>query len=91
MMLVAGCAVVFNIILGLVLHGVCGIPHGHSHGSAKHKHAHGGHNSHEHLSSLQSDSESENDEFEDSLSKKQVQTVSSQHVTRHYPPIAHLV
>jgi len=34
MMIVAGCAVVFNIILGLLLHGVPG--HGHSHGGHSH-------------------------------------------------------
>lgn len=31
MIIVAGLAVVFNILLGLVLHGVCQIPHSHSH------------------------------------------------------------
>ena len=32
MMIVAGCAVVFNIVLALVLHGPCNISHSHSHG-----------------------------------------------------------
>merc|ERR1739848_722815 len=32
-MIVAALAVVFNVILGLVLHGVCHIPHSHSHHS----------------------------------------------------------
>jgi Co/Zn/Cd efflux system component len=42
MMIVAGCAVAFNILLGFVLHGV---PHGHSHGGGGgggHGHSHGG-------------------------------------------------
>ena len=33
MVVVASCAVVFNILLGLILHGVCGLGHGHSHGA----------------------------------------------------------
>ena len=33
MMIVAALAVVFNVILGLLLHGVCQIPHSHSHHS----------------------------------------------------------
>lgn len=77
MMLVAGCAVLFNIILGLVLHGVCRIPHGHSHGSGKHNHIHSGNNNHEHFSNFQSDSESDDDEFEDSLNKRDIENVSS--------------
>ena len=74
-MIVAGCAVVFNIILGLVLHGLCNIPHSHSHGhghSHSHKHLEKGR---EHLTSsskLHSDSETDSDDFEDSLREKQV-------------------
>ena len=37
MMVVAGCAVVFNIVLGVLLHGV---PHGHTHGGGGHGHSH---------------------------------------------------
>lgn len=37
MMVVAGCAVVFNIVLGVLLHGV---PHGHTHGGGSHGHSH---------------------------------------------------
>jgi zinc transporter 2 len=37
MMIVAGCAVVFNIILGLLLHGA---GHVHSHGGGSHSHKH---------------------------------------------------
>ena len=33
MMIVAALAVAFNVILGLLLHGVCQIPHSHSHHS----------------------------------------------------------
>ena len=40
MVVVASCAVVFNILLGLILHGVCGLGHGHSHGGG-HGHGHG--------------------------------------------------
>ena len=40
MVVVASCAVVFNILLGLILHGVCGLGHGHSHGGG-HGHSHG--------------------------------------------------
>ena len=40
MMGVAGAAVVFNIILGLCLHGVCQLPHGHSHGGGGGHHGH---------------------------------------------------
>ena len=38
MMVVAGCAVVFNIVLGVLLHGA---PHAHSHGGGGHSHAKG--------------------------------------------------
>ena len=73
MMLVAGCAVVFNITLGLVLHGLCKIPHSHSHGHGhSHNHLEKGR---EHLTSsskLHSDSETDSDDFEDSLRGKQV-------------------
>ena len=42
MVVVASCAVVFNILLGLILHGVCGLGHGHSHGGGHgHGHSHG--------------------------------------------------
>ena len=44
MVIVASCAVAFNILLGLILHGVCGLGHhhGHSHGGVKHHgHEHG--------------------------------------------------
>ena len=37
MMIVAGCAVVFNVVLGLLLHG---LPHGHSHGGGGSSHSH---------------------------------------------------
>ena len=47
MMIVAALAVVFNIVLGLLLHGVCKMPHSHSH---SHSHAH-----------LQDESESDSD------------------------------
>ena len=33
MMIVAALAVAFNVVLGLLLHGVCQIPHSHSHHS----------------------------------------------------------
>ena len=68
MMIVAGCAVLFNIVLGLVLHGICKIPHSHSHGGHGHNHQHLS-KAHEHLTSsskLHSDSESDNDDSEDS-------------------------
>ena len=38
MMAVAGCAVVFNIVIGIVLHG---LPHGHTHGGMSHASSHG--------------------------------------------------
>jgi len=41
MLVVASAAVAFNILLGLTLHGVCGLGHGHSHGGG-HGHSHGG-------------------------------------------------
>ena len=76
MMIVAGCAVVFNIILGLVLHGFCKIPHSHSHGGHGHSHIHNLENGHEHLTSnskLHSDSDSDSDDFEGPpTSEKQV-------------------
>lgn len=79
MMLVAGCAVVFNITLGLVLHGLCKIPHSHSHGHVhSHNHLEKGR---EHLTSsskLHSDSETDNDDFEDSLREKQA--TEGQHI-----------
>ena len=63
-MIVAGCAVVFNVILGVVLHGVCKIPHshGHSHHGHSHdrkKHPQGHTKSHNRL--LSSDGESDED------------------------------
>ena len=64
MMIVAGCAVLFNLILGVVLHGICKIPHshghshhGHSHDRKKHSHRHT--KTHNHL--LSSGSESDDD------------------------------
>ena len=45
MVIVASCAVAFNILLGVILHGACGLGHhhGHSHGggAVKHQHSHG--------------------------------------------------
>jgi len=35
MLVVASAAVAFNILLGLTLHGVCGLGHGHSHGNGR--------------------------------------------------------
>jgi len=43
MLVVACAAVVFNVVLGLTLHGVCKLPHAHSHGG----HGHAGHGHHE--------------------------------------------
>jgi len=40
MVIVASCAVVFNIMLGFTLHGVCKVPHSHSHGMGGHEHSH---------------------------------------------------
>ena len=74
MMIVAGCAVLFNIVLGLVLHGICRVPHSHGHG---HNHQHRG-KANKHLTSrskLQSDSESDNDDLEESGGRKQVRMV----------------
>ena len=49
MVIVASCAVAFNILLGVILHGACGLGHhhGHSHGggAGKHQHSHEGGNS----------------------------------------------
>lgn len=50
MMAVAGSAVVFNIILGVILHGICKVPHSHSHGGgggSNHGHSHHDHGEHE--------------------------------------------
>lgn len=80
MMIVAGCAVLFNIILGFVLHGVCKLPHSHGH---SHNHAHNSRGSHESSTEhtqlslrnddLQSDSENDdNDEFEDCRNEKKL-------------------
>jgi len=42
MLVVATAAVVFNVLLGFTLHGVCNVPHAHSHGgSGGHHHSHG--------------------------------------------------
>lgn len=38
MLVVASAAVAFNILLGLTLHGVCGLGHGHGHGGHGHSH-----------------------------------------------------
>ena len=80
MMFVAACAVVFNIILGLVLHGICKIPHSHGHGGHHgHSHKHRS-KSHEHLTSaksgLHSDSESDIDDLEKSNHEKHVRDIS---------------
>ena len=80
MMFVAACAVVFNIILGLVLHGICKIPHSHGHGG-HHGHSHKHHSkSQEHLTStksgLHSDSESDIDDLEKSNHEKHVRDIS---------------
>ena len=80
MMFVASCAVAFNIILGLVLHGICKIPHSHGHGG-HHGHSHKHHSkSHEHLTSttsgLHSDSESDIDDLEKSNREKHVRDIS---------------
>ena len=78
MMIVAGCAVLFNIILGLVLHGICKVPHSHSHGGHSH-HSHNKHlkRGHEHLTShskLHSESDSDVDyDVEESQDCKKVQ------------------
>jgi len=40
MIMVASAAVIFNVLLGITLHGVCKIPHAHSHGG-HHGHSHG--------------------------------------------------
>jgi len=42
MLVVASAAVVFNVVLGFTLHGVCKLPHAHSHGGldAQHGHSH---------------------------------------------------
>lgn len=43
MMIVAALAVVFNVVLGLLLHGVCQVPHSHSHSNHSHfSNHHGG-------------------------------------------------
>jgi len=44
MLAVASAAVVFNLLLGYTLHGVCNLPHAHSHGG----HAHDGDHGHSH-------------------------------------------
>ena len=80
MMFVAACAVAFNIILGLVLHGICKIPHSHGHGG-HHGHSHKHHSkSQEHLTStksgLHSDSESDIDDLEKSNNEKRVREIS---------------
>ena len=52
MLVVATAAVAFNILLGLTLHGVCGLGHGHSHaGGVGHGHSHGegGESTHRHI------------------------------------------
>ena len=75
MMIVAGCAVVFNIILGLVLHGFCKIRHSHSHGGHGHSPKHNIERGHDHLTSsskLHSDSDSDSDDFEGPNCEKQV-------------------
>lgn len=50
MVIVASCAVAFNILLGVILHGACGLGHhhGHSHGggAVKHQHSHGANEQH---------------------------------------------
>ena len=74
MMIVAGCAVAFNIVLGLVLHGLCNIPHSHGHGGHGHSHKHSS-KGHEHLpgsSNLNSDTESDSDDLETEGGEKQV-------------------
>ncbi len=53
MVIVAGCAVGFNILLGLLLHGCCQVPHSHSHGG------------HSHLRSRRSSISSDDDESDD--------------------------
>ena len=80
MMFVAACAVAFNIILGLVLHGICKIPHSHGHGG-HHGHSHKHHSkSHEHLTSttsgLHSDSESDIDDLEKLNREKHVRVIT---------------
>jgi len=40
MVVVASCAVAFNILLGFTLHGMCQLPHAHSHGGGGHNHGH---------------------------------------------------
>jgi len=42
MLVVATAAVIFNVLLGFTLHGVCNVPHAHSHGGGGgHHHSHG--------------------------------------------------
>ena len=53
MTIVAGLAVGFNVVLGLLLHGVCRIPHSHSHGGG-----------HAHLEHHSDDDEESDDELE---------------------------
>lgn len=55
MMIVAALAVVFNVVLGLLLHGVCHIPHSHSH-------------SHSHLTNHHTDEDSEDEALMGSIS-----------------------
>jgi len=76
MMIVAACAVAFNIVLGLVLHGICKVPHSHSHGG---HHSHNKHlkRGHKHLTSRsklhsESDSDIDDDVEESKEYKKQV-------------------
>jgi len=52
MLVVATAAVIFNVLLGFTLHGVCKMPHAHSHGGGGgHGHGHNGGHGHGHLDS----------------------------------------
>jgi zinc transporter 2 len=63
MMIVASCAVLFNIILGLLLHGVPH-SHGHSHGGGG---GSGGHHGHSHIAD---ESEAADDDVDSTTTKK---------------------
>jgi len=49
MLVVASAAVAFNILLGLTLHGVCGLGHGHGHSHGGHNHSHSDSSSKKHI------------------------------------------
>ena len=76
MIITAACAVAFNIVLGLVLHGICKVPHSHSHGG-HHSHSKHPKKGHEHLTShsklhSETDSDIDDDVEESQECEKQV-------------------